>query len=414
MTNPRGLAVRHTIVVLCVAFLHPGGLAHGDLYTDGVLSLEWLVDSSDEILFVHIEPEAAYGQPTVNQRSVLKTHKVSLRLTADQSLMEIRRWRGWAHGPRPEVNEDWLFFVRRTYRGGSASGHVFHGINLTQPLKSYSTAAITRDGKPLVDRQSILAAVEARVQRDHRLSPDVDRSAVDKLAGVIGNKWSREQERSVGTTYLKAHLGGTLVRIDCDVWDRLGADTWLIRAVVPVEPDDHCRLMEAALDVPKRRPASRFLHPIMALVNFPGQETEACLTEIIKRYPLHGSSIIAKDVLHFFDYHLEPTDPKNQALVGRWRLEGRRELIDITFTRDQTFVATTFARPEHEHDRARHLWDGQGYWLVRDSRLSIMRTHVRVGLTWHDSRRELFRGKKIKGITSAEAVLDGGPPMKRK
>lgn len=413
MTNPRNLSVRNALVVLCAAFLHPGSLAHGDLYTDGVLSLEWLVDSSDEILLVHIGPVAADGQLTVNRQSALKTHEVGPRLSADQSFLEIRQWSGSARGSRPEENEDWLLFVRGTYRGVSASRHVFHGINLTQPLKSYSKAAITREGKPLVDRQTILAAVEARVQLDHRLSPNADRRAVDKLVGSSGNEWSRERERGVGTTYLKAHLGGTLVTIDCDLWDRLGADTLLIRAVVPVEPDDHSRLMEAARQAPNLRPASRFQHPIMALVNFPGEETEACLKEIIKKYPTARSRDLAEEVLHFFDYHLEPTDPANQALLGRWRLEGHRELIDFTFTRDQTFVATAFARPGQEHERPRHLWDGQGYWMVRDSRLSIMRTHVRVGLTWYDASRELFRSKKVERMTPSEVVLDGGPPMKR-
>ncbi len=51
--------------------------------------------------------------------------------------------------------------------------------------------------------------------------------------------------------------------------------------------------------------------------------------------------------------------------------------------------------------------------MVRDSRLSIMRTHVRVGLTWYDASRELFRSKKVERIIPAEVVLEGGPPMKR-
>jgi hypothetical protein len=172
--------------------------------------------------------------------------------------------------------------------------------------------------------------------------------------------------------------------------------------------------MEAARQVGDSRHASEFIHPIMALVIFPGEESEACLKEIIARYPSTRWRRLADDVLHFFVYHLEPMERENQALFGQWRLEGHRELIDITFTRDQTFVATAFERPRHEQKGPRHLWDGQGYWVVRDGHLSIMRTHVRVGLTWYDGGRELFRSKKIKRIEPAEVVLDGGPPMKRR
>jgi hypothetical protein len=95
-------------------------------------------------------------------------------------------------------------------------------------------------------------------------------------------------------------------------------------------------------------------------------------------------------------------------------MEHARELIDITFTRDQTFVATAFARPKREREEPRHLWDGQGYWMVRGGHLSIMRTHIRVGLTWYDGSRELFRSKRMERITPTEVVLDGGPPMKRR
>ncbi len=226
--------------------------------------------------------------------------------------------------------------------------------------------------------------------------------------------WTPNDQPGVRSTYLKAHLGGTLVGIDCDDWERPGDDTLLTRAVVPVEPEDHARYMEAARQASDFRHASEFRHPIMALVNFPGEKTEACLEEIIARYPNVSRRDLAEDVLHFFLYHLEPMGRENQALFGRWRLEGHRELIDITFTRDQTFVATAFERPRHEREGPRHLWDGQGYWIVRDGHLSIMRTHVRVGLAWYDGGRELFRSKKIERIKPAEVVLDGGPPMKRR
>ncbi len=174
MRDPRALTVRNSLVALCATFLHPASLAHGDLYTDGVLSLEWLVDSSDEILLVHIGPLAADGQPTVNRQSALKTHKVGSRWSSDQSFIEKRRWAVPVRGLRVEEDEDWLLFVRATHPDNSASRQVFHGINLTQPLKSYSTAAITREGKPLVDRQTILDAVDARVQLNRRLPPHAD------------------------------------------------------------------------------------------------------------------------------------------------------------------------------------------------------------------------------------------------
>lgn len=351
MANPRAIVFSSSIVVFCVTFLPSTRLAYGDLQTANVFSLEWLVDSSDEIHLVQIAPLGADGQLTVKPLRALKTHGERLRLgtpSADlastlQGYVQTRRWQGRPSGIRPTENEEWILFMRGKYTHSFIwSRNVFYGINLTQPLKSYLTAAIPREGKPLADRDTIVGAVEARVHLNRQLPPHADREATEKLR-LGGNQRNPEDYSS---SYLKTHLGGTLVRIDCDYWD-----TWLDWALVPLEPEDHAQLLEAArkeVDSPQR---SKFRYPIMALVNFPGQETQACLQDILASRPSYTARRSAHDVLRFLIYHLEPTDPLNQKLLGRWRL---------------------------------------------------------------GPQRELFRSKKIERVTPTEAVLHGGPPMKRR
>ena len=422
MANPRAIVFSSSIVLFCVTVLASARLTYGDLQTANVFSLEWLVDSSDEIHLVQIVPLDANGQLAVKPLRALKTHRERLRLgtpSADlastlQGYVETRRWKGRPSEMRPSENEEWILFMRGKYTGSFIwSRNVFYGINLTQPLKSYMTAAIPREGKPLADRDTIVGAVEARVQLNRQLPPLADREATEKLR-LGGDLWSpmMQSSRAEGqsSTWLKAHLGGTLVRIDCDYWD-----TWLDWALVPVEPEDHVQLLEAARQEADSTQRSKFRNPILALVNFPGEETQACLQDIRAGRPSHTARMSAGLVLHFFIYHLEPTDPLNQKLLGRWRLEGLNEIIDLTFTRDQTFVATAFSRPREKHEESQHLWDGQGYWIVRDGELSITRTHAREGLSWRiGPQRELFRSKKIERVTPTEVVLHGGPPMKRR
>jgi hypothetical protein len=210
---------------------------------------------------------------------------------------------------------------------------------------------------------------------------------------------------------LRAGCRGVLLFVRHD-WS---TEDWLSVAVVPVEPEDRDRMLQAAVLGDQYRGTPRYCHPVACLVNFPGEETEACLRRIV-REETHGSPdafLSARQAFTYLRYRSPATDPLNAKLVGSWRLEGRRERIDVDFAKDNTFTAQAYDFPdERSRDDPRATWRGPGYWVVRDGRLSIFRSHAFSRLAL--AERTIFEDKRIKQVTDREVILEGGPPMLRR
>jgi len=388
--------------------------ARGDLYTDGVLSLDWLVDSADEIHRVQFVSRESDGGVVSEPREVLKPKSGKSALKTE----DVARLRPPLRPPR---SGEWLLFVHLNENGQAA---LVRGIHLDHPMVSYRTAAFTREGKPLRDRDAILGAVKARIALGRHLPPRCNQMAVEalrRLAHSNGRISSPTSSYPFGKPApLEQFLGGMLVRISCDDWDQNGPydhDTWLNVAVVPVEPDDHERLLEAARLGEQYKGSPRYCHPIPCLVNFPGEKTEEFLRGMLQDPNARRShdSLIAAYVLWYFHYRLDVTDPLNEKLVGEWRLEGQRERIDVELEKDNTFTAKAWdwnplSDSWHTKEIPRRTWQGKGYWVVRDGRLSIFRTHA--GRS--NNEREIFADKPILKVTRTNVVLKGGPSMTRK
>jgi len=389
--------------------------AHGDLYTDGVLTLDWLVDSADEIHRVRFVPRESDGGLVSEPLETLKPKSGESALKRE----DVARLRP----PRSPRSGEWLFFVRLTEIGQAA---LVRGVSLEHPMASYRTAAFTRNGTPLRDRDSILAATKARIALGRSLPARCDQTAVEAM---IGHAPSSGRTDLPWAAYpfgdpapLQQYLGGMLVRISCEDWDNEGpydVDTWLNVAVVPVEPGDHERLLEAARLGEKYKGPPRYCHPIACLVNFPGKRTEEFLHEVQQNPRARRTDeLTAAHVLSYFHYHLEATDPLNNQLVGSWRLEGQRERIDIELEKDNTFTATAwdFRWDQETKEIPCRTWRGKGYWVVRDGKLSILRSHygMRRSKSWHRNEREIFANKPILEVTDTAVVLKSGPPMTRK
>lgn len=384
--------------------------ARGDLYTDGVLSLELLVDYSDEIHHVRFAPAEAGGS------RVAELHRTLKPLTADSVPGEDEILRMVA----PQLakqDEEWLLFVRQI--GGIRN--TVHKVNLSQPMAFYQRAAINRKGEPIRDRESILKAVDARVQL-RRSMP----------AGCLGipltdeSYWSDDSwwPPVRGQVPFERHIGYARIKISCDYWDQGGphdADTSLIYAVVPIEPKDHVPLLESARLGDKYTGSPKYFHPVHSLVNFPDKQTQDLLREMARDSQIYRSrsyrrrANMARSVLRYQHYRMAITDPLNLRLVGAWRLEGQRERIHLKLAKDNTFTTTTYDYRQHPYtpENPRFIWRDKGYWVVRDGRLSLMRSHSGIPGAWSRNVREIFRDKKIRKATSTEVVLEGGPPMKR-
>jgi hypothetical protein len=212
-------------------------------------------------------------------------------------------------------------------------------------------------------------------------------------------------------------LGGFPVAIDCDQWSTPPSDEGLhlVWAVVPADAEFYATLCEEA--DPRTRPA-RFQdltkQSVLALVNYPGRETERFLKDLLTLPQQDPSKPAARRVLKYFLYHLEPTDPLNGELVGQWRLSGQNELIDLSLEDDNTFAATADRRPRDESQEPRRIWTGKGCWIVRDRQLSLHRTHILIGGEWQQNERTIFESKPIREVRPTSVVLEAGPPMDRR
>ena len=403
-----------------LAALLAGDAARGDVCSDGVLCLDWLVDSSDEIHRVRLVPGDGDTPPVYEPLATLKPPSPEPTLAPGEvDRMSIP----WLYAdPEAMQGGEWLLFVRLAE---NRTPRITKGINLSQPMASYATAAFTREGKPIRGRDEILAALNARIRLGRRVPPKCDRDAVDELIKTAPSgghvDWSSTYPYG-DPAPLEKFLGGVLIRIDCDYWNQEGPhnhDTWINVAVVPVEPEDRERLLEAARLGEEYKGSPRYCHPIYNLVNFPDKKTEEFLWQTLRdsKEVYSERRSVAAYLLSYFIYRLESTDPLNKKLVGPWRLEGQRERIDVDFKEDNTFTATGYDFPyPHTREDPRLAWRGKGHWVVRNGKLSIGRTHAWGwgNKDWVKNSRDIFYYKPIKKVTPTEVVLEGGPPMKRR
>ncbi len=126
-------------------------IAHGDLYTHGVLSLEWLVDSSDEIHLVRYRPSESEpgGGLVAEPLRTLKPESGQTALTEDR-LRDLLQPTGTG---KPDSGE-WILFIRLM---DDDQPRIVQGIDLERPMASFRSAAITRDGTPIKERHGILS-----------------------------------------------------------------------------------------------------------------------------------------------------------------------------------------------------------------------------------------------------------------
>lgn len=381
------------------------GRLYADLTTGGTLSLEWLVDSSDAVYLVRLtEPTAPDGNFLIERERMLK---VPADAEAVKQCQTIDQWQIPRESLSVTDGDQWLVFIR-TWEAKRPT--IVRHVNLTRPLERSATAALNSEGMPLPDRKSILRAAEERVRLNRQLSERARqvREYVDEGGGgssPFGDPAPLEE-----------NLGGFRVRIHCDHWDNppwgqhgyriRDEDLLLTDAIVPADPKYHKQLLEAA----GRQNDPLFENRAsIALVNYPGEETERVLKDVASRSAGWTS---AKYVLWYFKFRHNVSDPLNDDLVGRWRLIGQRELIDMTLDDDNTFTATGFERPQQKGEEPRRLWHGKGYWVVRDSQLTLWRReflHPKLG--WMSNQRTIFADKCIKEASPDAIVLAGGPLM---
>ena len=326
---------------------------YADLTTGQTLSLEWLVDSSDAIYLIRLrKPPPPDTHFLIERERVLKIPTDAEAV--EQSHRTIEQWEIPRASQTVRDGDQWLVFIRTWQEKQPTIARI---INLTRPLQQSATAAISSKGVPIPDRTRIVRAAEERVRLNRRLVGRARqvREQVDKGGG---------SDPFGDPARLEGYLGGFPIRINCDLWDNPpqgdhsyrihGEDLLLTEAVVPADPEYREQLLEAA----RVEHGHERTRAICALVNYPGEATERFLKDLASPSPgwtFGPGWNDAKNVLWYFHFRHDLSDPLNAELVGRWRLVGQREVIDLTLEKGNTFAAAGFERPEQKGDEAPHL-----------------------------------------------------------
>jgi len=410
------------IVFLVVLFVAPAFEVRADLYTDTALSLEWLVDSSDEIFLAEVVEDIRTETKhqlvaKENLKQVLSLNRFGIAMHLpfsddrqrvlfsrnDDDLLLIQYLYGSTRRPqsivRAAAGDQWLIFVRQN---GFSAEHLAYAVNLTQPGECFDYAPVTAAGELLTKKDTILNHVAARIQLKRRVPPGCNRERIDQYSTGIKEWYEQRQEHYLNPMEVAEIRGGFSLPIKNSL--SFGTDLWISAAVVPADEKYHQELLTADID---RSPLS--LSFLLALLNYPGEKTEHFLREaMVGNY---RSEI--REIWTYLTYREHLTDPLNNQLVGRWDLQGTHERVELNLMSDHRCIITTI-----EHSGLRKRVEGRGYWAVKDKRFWIERTEVRAmhwqnGPSWGEHRRSFFSPKQIIEVAPNEIKLEAGPPMMR-
>lgn len=398
-------------------------LVVADTYTGTALSLEWLVDSADAVVQVHLDYRNTEDGPVpASQVRSWKTQvpasivsdlfrRSSHEKDTDDRRLQVQmagssRWIDASRYPRQAV--DWLLFLRTEGK----SWRVVYLVNLSRPKEQSLTAAITASGVLLDQKDEILKWVQDRVTVDRRLPNHCSRETIDRWGEPSGGvlQWyedTRHQDFFLSQERVSEILGGFAIDVSVDYWDTpdpgdRDEDLLLTQIIVPADETHRQPLLDKLQSQPTASPRQ-----LLALLNYPGPQSEATL----ERLQTSGSvpNADASRLLYYFHYRLNPAHPLDGKLVGKWLLSCRHESVELDLRADHTCNILT--RPHESHQG--RATEGKGYWAVRHGKLWIGRSHIRRADRWSMARREFFPPKQMLAVTDEEVRLEGGPPMKR-
>lgn len=130
---------------------------------------------------------------------------------------------------------------------------------------------------------------------------------------------------------------------------------------------------------------------------------------------LHSLKVAAMEAANEKDENIFDAmgDPMKRQLVGRWRIHGKQDTIDLTLDSDGSFTAKSFGVPPTDDGKAELRWEGKGNWAVRDKVLSVTRTHTWYGVYWSSNERVLYDKRKVLDITPTSVRLADDATLKR-
>lgn len=263
-------------IALSGALLLDGAIqcARADWNEELILSLECLVDSSDIICISRLElTDAKKREGRFHDTAAIKGAIDDATVNA-----ELEYWK-LPHSA--DDGDEWLLFLEKY---ANSTLEILHGINLTRPLQSFSTAAVTKNLIALPDKKCILRAVKSRMAEGRRLTT---RDTFN---------WTADPHQARNDRILQEYLGcfrRPPRHTYCHYWDYPGPydyDTG-IYVVVPADPEYRDQLLAI---VKNDKDEGVTTDALYALANYPGPETVAALQKYRK-----GEDKRAQEVLEY-------------------------------------------------------------------------------------------------------------------
>lgn len=424
-------------VAVLIVLHYLAGAVCADLYTSTVLSVEWLVDSSDEIFHVEVIKGTGDSDFALKAKSSMKG-KLPLKKFLELVPSDNPHWPPesmyrvyfnenarppsnlitfWLDGKkssspscRVSVGDEWLLYVRSSKVGVAVRPYLFYAMNLTRPRENSGVAAMTASGKEITSRDVVWFFVRNRIALKRGVPAGCNREVIDRWGNM--DDWITEKRLQHG--YLlrpedaRAIQGGFLVKIENWYWDDpLPGDTTEDLLIVGVVvPADAAALKRLRRDMESDRwPAEEALY---ALLNYPLEDNASFLERYADDSP---RDFVARRVLLYLRYCHEFGDSLNAKLVGDWHLQGKFERVELELRKDHTCSINTV--PLRSGASSQYPVLGRGYWSVQEGKLWIWRTHAKINERWKSSDREMLKSKQILQYNMDSVELEGGPPMVR-
>jgi hypothetical protein len=114
--------------------------------------------------------------------------------------------------------------------------------------------------------------------------------------------------------------------------------------------------------------------PLMALINYPGEQTEQLLEQLATS---SGHDFSARLALRYLRFYQEPPDRHDPRLIGSWSYVGRTERVQFDLMDDFQLLAHRRPIPYPHPSKHQREWWSKGRWNLHHGRLWMMSTELR-------------------------------------
>jgi hypothetical protein len=179
-------------------------------------------------------------------------------------------------------------------------------------------------------------------------------------------------------------LAGFQKPVDIDLWDQpkddrsFDEDLWVRSLTIPADEEYRKDLFafwtKQLTPVAEESRRASIGFPLMALINYPGEQTEQLLEQLATS---SGHDFSARLALRYLRFYQEPPDRHDPRLIGSWSYVGRTERVQFDLMDDFQLLAHRRPIPYPHPSKHQREWWSKGRWNLHHGRLWMMSTELR-------------------------------------